>query len=81
MKYTLVATFLLLNVCLHAQNTTAETSLKIASRTPEEVGIWQKFLLKNIHTTLPADKGARSGVYKLTVSFMVEPPVKCMMYR
>jgi protein TonB len=69
MRKLLVAFLLLFTVCLHAQNTTADTSLKIAAL---KQGVWQKFLEKNIHPETPADHGARPGLYTVTVSFMVD---------
>ena len=69
MRKLLVACFLFFTVCLHAQDTTADTSVKIA---PPGQGVWQKFLEKNIHPETPADHGARPGLYTVIVSFMVD---------
>ena len=54
---------------MHAQNTTADTAVKLA---PVGQGEWQKFLEKNIHAQTPADQGAPPGLYTVTVSFMVD---------
>lgn len=73
MRKLLIACFVLMNVCLHAQDTTAENSLTaVEAKFPGGPQGWFKFLQKNIHMDVPAQHGAPVGKYTVVLSFLVD---------
>jgi protein TonB len=72
MRITLLAAFLLLNTCLHAQDTTGIRHDSIPAKFNGGQNAWRHFLEKNLHPTTPADNGAKPGIYVVTISFLVD---------
>ena len=78
MKILLLASLLLLTVCLYAQDTTGTekdvtfTSIQIEAQFPGGQDAWIAFLTNHIHPTVAADHKAPLGRYTVTVSFLVD---------
>lgn len=72
MKITLLAAFLLLNICLHAQDTTAIRHDSIPAKFNGGQNAWRHFLEKNLHSEVAAVNGAKPGMYVVTISFLVD---------
>ena len=78
MKILLLASFLLLTVCLRAQDTTGTkkdiifTSIQVEAKFPGGQDAWIKFLETHIHPTVAADHKAPPGRYTVTISFLVD---------
>jgi protein TonB len=72
MRKLLIAAFLLLNVCLHAQDTPNIKHDSIPAKITGGQDAWRHFLEKNVHSQTPADHGAKPGMYTITVSFLVD---------
>lgn len=80
MKRILIACFLLMNICLHAQDTTAQrnnttdsfTSVQVEAKFPGGMQAWASFLEANIHANVAARHKAPAGNYTVTISFLVD---------
>ena len=82
MKYTLIACFLFLRVCLHAQDTSATQTITIDTRTftsvlvearfPGGTDAWRAFLEDHVHPKVAARHKAPPGKYTVTISFLVD---------
>lgn len=69
MRKLLIACFVLFSVCLHAQDTAADTTLKTS--VPKQ-SVFIPFLERYIHASLPTENGAPAGRYTVTIRFMVD---------
>jgi len=81
MRKLLVAFFLLLNVCVYAQDTTKHTitvntdsftSVQVEARFPGGQDGWRAFLEEHIHPGVPARHKAPPGNYMVQISFLVD---------
>jgi protein TonB len=72
MKIILIASFVLLNLSLKAQDSSITKHDSIPAKIAGGQDAWRKFLEKNIHPETPAIHGAPPGRYTVTVSFLVD---------
>src|ERR1044072_2895041 len=78
MKYALIAAFLILSVCLHAQDTTAAKkditfpSVQVEAQFPGGRDAWVTFLEQHVHPKVAAKHKAPPGKYTVTMSFLVD---------
>jgi len=72
MKTACLVSFLLLNVCLYAQDSTTVKHDSIPAKFNGGQNAWRHFLEKNLHPETPAVNGAKPGVYIVTISFLVD---------
>lgn len=81
MKYLLAACFLLLTVCLRAQDSTKQTItintdsftvVQVEARFPGGQDGWRTFLEEHIHPKVPARHKAPPGKYTVEISFLVD---------
>ena len=81
MKYIPIAWFLLMNICLHAQdtakqtvtiNTDSFTSVQKEAQFPGGQDAWRQFLEQHVHPRVAARHKAPPGNYTVTISFLVD---------